>query len=433
MKVFKFGGASIKDAASVKNVANILRDNLHEPLVVVISAMDKMTNAFELLADHAFANRMKEAEEQLNRIRDFHLNILNELFQDTSHAIFKKVDVLFEEITGITALKEKGSFNAFYDLLVPYGELLSTSITSACLKISGFEHTLADARTFILTDNNYRNARVIWEDTITSVNKKILPLISGNSQPYHFVLSQGFIGSDPDGHSTTLGREGSDYTAAILAFALNADEVLIWKDVPGLMNADPKIFPESVKIDKLSYSDAIELAYYGAKIIHPKTIKPLQNKDIPLIVKSFENPANTGTYISESEERYETVPQYIFKFNQILISLTPRDFSFINEENLFDIFGIFTKYRVHINLMQNSAISFSVCIDDKADFGSFITALQENYRVKYNRGLELITIRNYNELNIENVVNKRVILLEQRSRATVQLVVASETDNYLQG
>lgn len=430
MKIFKFGGASVKDAASVKNVADILRSYLHEPLVVVLSAMDKMTNAFEILADHTFYGKTKLAEDQFQKIKEFHLDILKELFQDTDSLLFNEVNSLFTEISSILTKNKKGKFNTFYDLLIPYGELLSTAIVSAFLHKSGLNHRLFNARILIRTDDNFRDAKVMWPETTASVNQNILPLISGENPQYNFVLTQGFIGSEPNGHPTTLGREGSDYTAAILAFALDAGEVVIWKDVPGLLNADPKIFQETVGIERLSYSDAIELAYFGAKIIHPKTIKPLQNKAIPLIIKSFEDPAFPGTLISESEERYETVPHYIFKFNQILISITPRDFSFINEENLFDIFGIFSQHRAHINLMQNSAISFSVCMDgDNAGFEALIEALQVNYKVKYNRSLELITIRNYNEVCIEKAVNQRDVLLEQRSRATAQLIVVSGSEN----
>lgn len=422
MKIFKFGGASIKDADSVRNVASILNKHIHEPLVVVVSAMGKMTNAFETLTEHAWHGNTGYFEKQLGFIRSFHLNILHDLFPDPNQKAFDRVDLLFQEIEMLVKLKGTLGFDFFYDRIVPYGELLSGSIVSSFLQASGIVHTLSDARRLILTNSTYRDARVLWPETTENI-RKAYGLMNDNPP---FMLTQGFIGADPQGNSTTLGREGSDYSAAIFAYALDAEEVVIWKDVPGLLNADPQFFKETVKIDRISYSDAIELAYYGAKIIHPKTIKPLQNKKIPLIIKSFTDPELQGSFIGDTDEAYEQVPSYIFKFSQTLFSITPRDFSFINEENLFGIFGIFSQFRVRINMMQNSAISFSVCIDgEKSGFASLIKALQVNYKVKYNQDLELITIRNYDQACIEKVVNGRPIILEQRSRATVQLLVES--------
>lgn len=429
MKVFKFGGASIKDADSVRNVASILNKYIQEPLVVVVSAMGKMTNAFETLTEYAWHGNTGQLEKQFRFIRSFHLDILHELFLDSNHKAFERIDLLFQEIDSLVKSIDKQGFDFFYDRIVPYGELLSGSIVSSFLLESGIVHTLFDARKLIRTNNSYRDARVLWPETSENI-RNAFGLMAENPP---FMLTQGFIGSDPGGNSTTLGREGSDYTAAIFAYALDAEEVVIWKDVPGLLNADPQFFQETVKIDRISYNDAIELAYYGAKIIHPKTIKPLQNKKIPLIIKSFADPELPGSVISDSVEVYQQVPSFIFKFNQTLISITPRDFSFINEENLFGIFGIFSQFRVRINMMQNSAISFSVCIDgEKSGFASLIEALQVDYKVKYNQELELITIRNYDQACIEKVVDRRMILLEQRSRATVQLLVESNFPKILQ-
>ncbi|MBE0663370.1 MAG: aspartate kinase [Bacteroidales bacterium] len=426
MKIFKFGGASIKDADSVRNVASILNKYIQEPLVVVVSAMGKMTNAFETLTEHAFNGNTGHMEKQFGFIRSFHLDILHSLFPDPRHKAFTRVDLLFQEIDSLIKSNDKRGFDFYYDRIVSFGELLSGNIVSSFLQESGNVHTHCDARKLIRTNNSYRDALVLWPETSENI-RNAFGLINENTP---FILTEGFIGSDPEGNSTTLGREGSDYTAAIFAYALDAEEVVIWKDVPGLLNADPQILSETIKIDRICYSDAIELAYYGAKIIHPKTIKPLQNKKIPLIIKSFSEPELPGSVISDNDEAYQQVPSFIFKFNQTLISITPRDFSFINEENLFGIFGIFSQFRVRINLMQNSAISFSVCIDgENSGFNSLIEALQHDYKVKYNQHLELITIRNYDQDCIEKVVNNRLILLEQRSRATVQLLVESGSSN----
>jgi aspartate kinase len=424
MKIFKFGGASVKDAPSVRNVAAILRNYPGRPSVVVLSAMGKMTNAFERFAEYSFYEKNDLAEDQLLLIKNFHLDIVEELFPDPNHEAYARLEGLFNEIKNIAEKHERGCFDQFYDAIVPYGELLSTSIVSSFLEDAGLSHVLLDARNLISTNSTWRDARVSWPQTTLKIRTRIKQFSDLSENDASFILTQGFIGSDPNGHSTTLGREGSDFTAAIFAYVLNAKEVVIWKDVPGLLNADPKIFPETIKIDRLSYSDAIELAYYGGKIIHPKTIKPLQNKNIPLIIKSFNDSALPGSAICDSAEKYDLVPTYIFKFNQTLISITPKDFSFVNEEALFDIFRIFSEHRVRINLMQNSAISFSVCVDSgKTSFDSFLEALQHNYRVRYNQNLELITIRNYDQDCIKKVVKNRTILLEQRSRATVQLLV----------
>lgn len=427
MIIYKFGGASVKDGPAVRNVARILRENPDEPLVVVLSAMGKMTNAFERFAEYSFYEKNELADDQLMLIKNFHLAIVEQLFPDPNHHAYVRVEGLFNELKNIAEKHQRDCFDQFYDAIVPFGELLSTGIVSSFLEDAGLRHVLSDARNLISTNSTWRDARIIWPETIAKIQTQLKQISDLSEFETSFLLTQGFIGSNEDGQSTTLGREGSDFTAAIFAYALEAEEVIIWKDVPGLLNADPKFFPETVKIDRLSYSDAIELAYYGAKIIHPKTIKPLQNKNIPLIIKSFNDPALPGSAIYDGAEKYELVPTYIFKFNQTLISITPKDFSFVNEEALFDIFRIFSEHRVRINLMQNSAISFSVCVDGgRTGFNSFLDALQHDYRVRYNQNLELITIRNYNQDCIEKVVRNRPVLLEQRSRATVQLLVSQE-------
>jgi len=299
MKIFKFGGASVKDAVSVRNVVEILRNHPEKQLVVVLSAMGKMTNAFEELAIYAYEGKQEQATEQFNRIHSFHQNILTELFPDSNNPGIVYIKMLFKEIESIVQWKDKRQFDYYYDQIVPYGELLSTGILSGFLEESGLRHTLLDARKVISTNAAWRDAAVLWPETISQIRNAIKTADKVESAKPSFILTQGFIGSDLNGNTTTLGREGSDFTAAIFAHALNASEVVIWKDVPGLLNADPRIFPETVKIDRLSYADAIELAYYGAKIIHPKTIKPLQNKQIPLLIKSFADPASSGSLITD--------------------------------------------------------------------------------------------------------------------------------------
>ncbi|MDP2423618.1 MAG: aspartate kinase [Bacteroidales bacterium] len=426
MRVFKFGGASVKDGASVQNVVKILQKYPTEKLVVVLSAMGKMTNAFEVLAQHHHTGKRDDCLRHLDYIRSFHLELMHPLFPDPSDFAYNTIDKLLAEVEAILSEPNLSSFDKFYDQLIPYGELLSTNILSHYLHKSNINHQLIDARRIITTDAAYREARVNWDRTKKNVNKLIRPFLTDGGEQ-RLVLTQGFIGADINGHTTTLGREGSDYTAAVLAYCLDAREVVIWKDVPGLLNADPKIMPNTVKFSEISYGEAIELAYYGATIIHPKTIKPLENKKIPLYIKPFTDPDAAGSVIHHTETESPSVASYIFKFNQTLLSITPRDYSFINTENLSDIFAVFKMYGLKINLMQNSAISFSVCFDsDRADFDTLLQALQVKFKVLYNYQLELITIRNYQHAEIGKVLQGRTILLEQRSRNTLQMLVSGK-------
>ena len=420
MKIFKFGGASVKDADGVRNIAKILRSFATEELIVVVSAMGKTTNALERLAD-AFFYRKSNSEAILGEIRNYHFGILRELFPDPSHPVFDDVHNTFVELEWAIEGEPEYSYDQEYDQIVSMGEIIATRIIAAFLNEQQILTKWWDVRDFISTDNTFREARVDWDLTAKNVREILLPYFK--KKEARIVLLQGFLGVTSENFNTTLGREGSDYTAAILAYCAGAESVIIWKDVPGVLNADPKWFDETRLLEQLSYQDAIELAYYGATVIHPKTIKPLQNSDIPLYVRSFMEPGKAGTLISHSPGALP-VPCFIFKVRQMLISLSPKDFSFIVEENMSNIFRLFSQHGVRINTMQNSAISFSLCTDsEERKTPALIKALQEDYRVLYNDGVELITIRYYDQATIDRVCINKQILLEVKSRYTVQLVV----------
>ncbi len=418
MKVFKFGGASVNSAEAVRNVSQILKRYPEEKLIVVVSAMGKMTNALETVV-HDYYNRSSDPKEALKAVKSFHNTLIQELFPEHTDAVQTRVDQFYGEIEKKLQTSASDNYDYEYDQIVPFGELISTTIVSEYLNKCDLENQWLDARNLIITDYTYREAGIHWEKTTREVQEKTNTIF----QSKNIILTQGFMGASPEKHMTTLGREGSDYTAAILAWCVNASEVIIWKDVPGLLNADPKYFSDAEIISRISYHEAIELAYYGASIIHPKTLQPLQNKNIPLLVKSFINPGFKGSFIGYVNQSV-TIPSYIFKKNQVLISLQSRDFSFINEKNLSFIFETFFKHGIKINLMQNSAISFSVCVDNNANkLPKLISDLSIPYKVKYNENLELITIRNYSQEIIAKVVHQRKIVLEQKSRVTVQLLV----------
>ena len=419
MKVFKFGGASVKDAPAFRNILKVLEAYKDADLFIVISAMGKMTNAFEKLHE-AYFNKV-DIMPAYEHIYAYHIKILNELFPDPKHEIFKDLKLIFYEINTKLNIQPTDNYNFEYDQIVPYGEIISSHILSHYLNENLFPNVLVDARYIIKTDNTYREARIDWEKTPLLVSVNYDNLLKRNCK---IAVTQGFIGSDPENFTTTLGREGSDFTAAILGYSLKAEEVIIWKDVPGVLNADPKQFDETQKIDSLTYLDAIELAYYGATVIHPKTIKPLENAQIPLLVKSFINPEGEGTIIGNKFVNKKPIPSYIFKFNQILISILPKDFSFIAEHNLSAIFQVISHYNIKVNLMQNSAVSFSICTDyDSFKTPKLIEALKKDFKIYFNENLELVTIRHYNEETIKKVTKNKKIMLEQRSRNTVQVIL----------
>ena len=417
MKVFKFGGASVKDAAAVKNAASIVKHYLGE-LVIVVSAMGKTTNNLERLTD-AFFYKKENPEKILEEIKQFHQTILKELFPNSTHPVYAQIENDFVELQWAIEDEPGYSYNHEYDQIVCMGEIISSRILAAYLNEVKISCHWLDSRGIIQTDNTYREGNVDFELTEQLAQSDLLPLI----KQHKIILTQGFLGGTSENFTTTLGREGSDYTAAILAYCCNAENVTIWKDVPGVLNADPKWFNNTELIKELTYQDAIELAYYGATVIHPKTIKPLQNKNIPLLVKSFLHPEAEGTIIKDIN-RHLPIPSFIFKVNQLLLTISPRDFSFIAEDNLSKIFALFHVHQVKINVMQLSAISFSVCLDmDDKKVSPLITELQKEYKVLYNENMELVTIRYYDQSTIDRVCINKQVLLEQKSRYTVQLVV----------
>ncbi len=420
MKVFKFGGASVKDAAGVRNVARILEKFAGSQLVVVISAIGKTTNLLEEITLRYWNDQGTELAELVKKLKDNHYSIVNELVENNDE-ISGKLQPVFEKLEIALATPKSDNFDFEYDRIVSFGEILSTTLVSAFLNSLGHNNIWLDARKMIITDDNYREGKVNWEKSVSNVKKQVADSFNDNS--VQFVITQGFISGTANGDSVTLGREGSDYSAAILAYSLEAESVTIWKDVPGVLNADPKFFSDVVKLDEISYEEAIELSYYGATIIHPKTLKPLQNKNIPLFVKSFYDPSSSGTVISSSIPK-NLVPSYIFKRNQILITIFPKDFSFIGVDNLSEIFDIIFSNKLKINIMQSTALSFSICVDNVEEHVKpAIDALAGNYKVKYNDEIELITIRHYSQNIIDKVVQGRKIYLEQKSRTTLQLVV----------
>jgi aspartate kinase len=392
---------------------------------VVVSAMGKTTNALEKL-NYVIFNSKNEIPTHLKNIKDYHYTIVNELFPDKKHTIFKELDAMFKLLTTQATQISDDNIDYSYDQIVSFGELIATKIISYYLLDVGIKNEWKDIREIIKTDFSYREGEVDWELTRYLTNKILLPAYT-NGNVRKIIITQGFIAGTPETITTTLGREGSDYTASILAYTLNAEEVTIWKDVPGVLNADPKYFSVTEKLNAISYHEAIELSYYGATVIHPKTIKPLQNKNIPLKVKSFISPEDSGTIINNNTSSDSLIPSFIFKVDQILISLMPKDFSFIAEDNLSKIFACFVNHNVKINLMQNSAISFSVCFDNVHEKAQALIAdLQQTYKVKYNEHLELITIRHFDQKTIDRVTDNKIILLEQKSRVTAQLVVRNK-------
>lgn len=417
MIIYKFGGASVKDAEALRNVAKILSGSQEEHILVVQSAMGKMTN----LLEHIWRSWCQGAplEPLVNEFEDYHRGIAEDL--QLSEAAFAEVQGLFDALKSLVSEPPVSNQALSYDRIVSFGELVGTRLVSAYLSEAGLPVEWLDIRNVVVTDSSHRAASVDWERS-----KRQADVVRAHFLPNetNIVLTQGFIGKSSVGNTTTLGREGSDYTGAIMAFLLDADSLTIWKDVPGMLNADPKWFNNTVEVREMSFREAIELSYYGASVIHPKTIKPLQNKEIPLFVKSFLDPTHPGTTIAAHVQPGKMVPMYIFKPDQMLISISPRDFSFIVEANLRDIFEALTTSGISVNLMQNSAISFSVCVDhDMEKFDRFMELMQMNYEVRYNLGVELLTIRHYDDETVKKLTGSKETLLEQRSRHTLRVVL----------
>lgn len=415
MRIFKFGGASVKDANGVKNLVKVLEEVGHENTLVVVSAMGKTTNAMEKIVNCYFSDE-KELNAAVQEVREYHNGILLDLFQNDEHPVFEKVKSLFDEVQGFLARTKSPKHSFVYDQVVGYGEFVSTTILSAYLNEIGIKNSWLDVRSYIKTNNSYRDAIVNWEKTQECISKGV------DKNQLH--ITQGFLGSDDNNFTTTLGREGSDYTAAIFAYCLNANSVTIWKDVPGVLNADPRYFEEAQLLNQISYREAIELAFYGASVIHPKTLQPLQRKEIPLLVKSFINPKGAGTTVGKGIALEPNVPCYIIKKDQVLMKLSSLDFSFIVENNISELFKMLHDHKMKVDLIQNSAISFSVCVDNK--FGrlqDLLNLLKSRFKVVCHEGVSLYTIRHFNSDAITSLQNGKEILLEQRANATVQLVV----------
>ncbi len=412
MLVFKFGGASVKDSKSVTNVAKILREYSSEKLLVVISAMGKTTNLLEsILATESEEKR----SSLLLQFKNFHLDIAKSLSitDDFKNFIEERV----QHITGFLEANKEEFFR--YDEIVSQGELASTYLIHLFLINEGFESHWLDAREIIKTQEDHKTTQVNWEESSIQIKSS-----KASSKNQKIIITQGFIGSNKKNETTTLGREGSDFSAAIFAHLLDAESVTVWKDVPGMLNADPRKFQNTIKLNQISYREAIELAYYGASVIHPKTVKPLQNKKIPLYIKSFIDPREEGTVITDGVDMIPLVPSFISKREQILVSFTPRDFSFIGEKELSEIFKVLSDHKIAVNLMQNSAISFSIVFNQaRQDLESIRQSLDLKFSIRFNKGLELLTIRHYNEHIIKELTNGRNLLLEQRSRNTVRLIM----------
>ncbi|MBL0105121.1 MAG: aspartate kinase [Bacteroidetes bacterium] len=419
MKVFKFGGASVKDATAVKNAGQILSLFKKQKIVVVVSAMGKTTNALEKVVK-AYMSQSDDIKSLLEEVKTFHFDIIDELGFAENHPLRGDVENSFVEIDWVIEDEPAKNYGFYYDQIVSQGELISTKIVSAYLNEQKIANSWLDIRDVLVTDNTYREGKVDWDLTTRLTKTKIPALLEKNN----IVVTKGFIASTSENFTTTLGREGSDYTAAILSFCLDAEEMIVWKDVSGVMSADPKQSDDAMKLDQISYHDAIELTYYGATVIHPKTIKPLENKNIPLRVCSFKAPSEKGTSIGNYKATKPLVPCFIYKFDQILFSISSKDFSFIAEDNMSMIFGIFATHKIKINLMQNSAVSFSVCVDnDPYKIPALLEALKKEFRVLYNENLKLITIRHYYPSTIDQLTKGKKVLLEQRSRQTAQVVL----------
>ncbi len=413
MKIFKFGGASIKDAGGVKNVLRVLKHEGFSNTLIVISAMGKMTNAFEKIIN-SYYNKSIDLEQHIEFVRNFHLEILTNLFDEKPHPIFIEVEQIFRQLSGFFITNKITDYNYIYDQLVGFGELLSTKIVSTFLTKNNIENNWIDVREYIKTDANYRDASVNWEQT----SKNIKKLNKSN-----LYITQGFLGGNST-KTTSLGREGSDYTAAIFAHCLNAKSVTIWKDVEGVLNADPRYFSTTQLLEQISYSEAIEMAFYGASVIHPKTLKPLENKNIPMYVRSFFNLEKKGTTVEKGQALAPEIPCFILKQHQILISISALDFSFMVENNISELFKILHNYKLKVNLIQNSALSFSVCIEDNFNnFKEFSSELELKYNISYVENVSLYTIRHATKIAVSKIEQKGTVLLKQATKGTVQVVM----------
>ena len=417
MLVFKFGGASVKDAKGVINLGNVLKSYTGNQILVVVSAMGKTTNALEELTK-AYFNSSDDLAGIFEEIKRYHYDIAHELF-GKDHPVFDEIANTFVEIDWAIEDEPHDDYDFIYDQIVSIGELVSTRIVSAWLNYCGVTSKWLDVRGYIHTDNTYREGVVDWDKTSASIQKEIPSLLNKG-----IVVTQGFLGGTSENFTTTLGREGSDYTASIFAACLGAESVTTWKDVPGILNADPKLFEDTIKFDEVSYQEAIEMTYYGASVIHPKTIKPLQNTNIPLLVKSFAHPDAPGTVIRQGAVNVFDRPVIIVKQHQVLLSVSANDYSFISEIHLSEIFGVLAKYHIKVNMLQTSALSCSVCVDMVTDrFEKLLSTLKQAFKVKYNNNLTLITLRHYTTEAVNDLTAGKTVLMKQTSRNTAQVVL----------
>jgi aspartate kinase len=414
VKVYKFGGASVKDANGIKNVAEVLKHEGFKSTLIVISAMGKMTNAFEEIVN-SYHKNLPDLNEKIEFVRNYHFTIFNDLYFTNKEAVMFEIELLFGQLSGFFIKNKSKDYNYIYDQVVGFGELLSTKIVSAYFNEIGIINNWLDVRSILKTDKNYRDAVVNWEAT----SKNIQNL--DNNQLY---ITQGFLGATSNNETTTLGREGSDYTAAIFAHCLNAKSLTIWKDVDGVLNADPRYFKNPILLEQISYSEAIEMAFYGASVIHPKTLKPLENKNIPLYVRSFLNLSLKGTKVSKGLDLVPETSCFILKKEQIFVSISALDFSFMVEYNLSDIFTLLHNYKLKVNLIQNSALSFSVCIEDKyGNFKAFLAEVKLKYEVSYIENISLFTVRHATKAAIKEIEQKGLVILKQATKGTVQFIV----------
>ena len=416
MHVFKFGGASVKDAQGVRNVATVLNQTQEANLVIVISAMGKTTNALEGVVACYF-NEPTKLKQAIEAIKSYHWAICQELFTDPNQPVFSYLQELITALSSFLQTNKSTNKAYVYDQVVGYGELLSTTIVSTYLTQKGLQNTWIDIRTCIVTDSSFRDARVNWQTTKQHIVKNIAPK--------GITITQGFLAAEANNNfTTTLGREGSDYTAAILAYCLDAAGVTIWKDVPGVLNADPRYFNTTRLLKHISYREAIELAFYGASVIHPKTLQPLQKKEIPLFVKSFYDPLSPGTCVGKGVTLDPKTACFILKKEQILLSLSSLDFSFMVEKNISDVFTLLDTYKMKVSLIQNSAISFSVVIDDAYhNLDSLLSSLRAAFRVSWNENVTLYTIRHASSKDVKSLIQNKKVLLKQESRETIQVVI----------
>ncbi len=414
MKVFKFGGASVKDASGIKNLVSVLQQVGYDNTLIVISAMGKTTNALEVVIGNYF-NDKSQLQSALPEVIKDHNQILLDIFESDQHSVFIQVKTLFEELNLFLKTNKSPDYNFVYDQVIGFGELVSTTIVSAYLDAVGISNNWLDVRQLIKTDDYYRRANVNWEATQQQISQLV------NTKQLN--ITQGFLGSDKNNFTTTLGREGSDYTAAIFAYCLNAQSVTIWKDVPGVLNADPRYFNNAQLLKTISYHEAIELAFYGASVIHPKTLQPLQGKEIPLYVKSFLQPQNEGTVVKKYKGIEPEVPCFILKQNQVLISLSTLDFSYVVEENISEIFNLLSKFKMKVDVIQNSAISFSVCFENNYNnLEPLLLHLKAKFKVTCHDNVSLYTIRHFNDQAIQNLEKGKSVLLKQMYQNTVQIV-----------